>query len=139
MRVVAILIYDYMHMNRVEARDALLCASLSRRVEHYFVRFPPKMYFVLAFIVCVALFSSAFATYGVDVSQATSSSSFSCMKSNGYSFAIVRVYQSSGHTDPNGPTTIANAWAGGMSHVDGYIFPCYSCGNPAGQVSFSYF
>jgi hypothetical protein len=23
-----------------------------------------------------------------------------------------------------------------MSHVDGYIFPCYSCGNPAGQVSF---
>jgi hypothetical protein len=21
-----------------------------------------------------------------------------------------------------------------MSHVDGYIFPCYSCGNPAGQM-----
>lgn len=92
------------------------------------------MYFVLAFIVCVALFSSAFATYGVDVSQATSSSSFSCMKSNGYSFAIIRVYQSSGKNDPNGPTTIANAWAGGMNNVDGYIFPCYSCGNPAGQV-----
>ena len=21
-----------------------------------------------------------------------------------------------------------------MAHVDGYIFPCYSCGNPAGQM-----
>jgi hypothetical protein len=30
--------------------------------------------------------------------------------------------------------TISDAWAGGMKHVDGYIFPCYSCGNPAGQM-----
>ena len=21
-----------------------------------------------------------------------------------------------------------------MNYVDGYIFPCYSCGNPAGQI-----
>ncbi len=71
---------------------------------------------------------------GVDVSQATSVSSFSCLKNNGYNFAIVRVYQSSGKVDPNGATSISNAWAGGMAHVDGYIFPCYSCGNPAGQM-----
>eukprot|EP00981_Chlorochromonas_danica_P014183 scaffold7537_cov179-Ochromonas_danica.AAC.4 len=74
------------------------------------------------------------ATYGVDVSQATSTSSFSCLKSNGYSFAIVRVYRSSGSVDPNGPSSINNAWNGGMAHVDGYIFPCYSCGNPAKQM-----
>jgi hypothetical protein len=42
--------------------------------------------------------------------------------------------KSSGKVDPNGATSISNAWAGGMSHVDGYIFPCYSCGNPAGQI-----
>lgn len=78
----------------------------------------------------------ALATYGVDVSQRTYSSSFSCLKSNGYSFAIVRVYQSNGQCDPNGPYSIEDAWSGGMSYVDGYIFPCYSCGNPAKQVQF---
>ena len=30
--------------------------------------------------------------------------------------------------------TVANAWSGGMSHVDVYLFPCYSCGDPEGQV-----
>ncbi len=39
-------------------------------------------------------------------------SSFQCMVSNGKHFAVVRVYQSSGHTDPNGPATINDAWAG---------------------------
>lgn len=78
--------------------------------------------------------SVALATYGLDVSQSTSQSSFSCLKSNGYNFAIVRVYRSSGSVDPNGPSTIHNAWNGGMAHVDGYLFPCYSCGNPAKQV-----
>lgn len=36
--------------------------------------------------------------------------------------------------DTNGAQSIKNAWAGGMSNVDGYIFPCYSCGNAAGQM-----
>lgn len=87
----------------------------------------------------LALVASAIAYHGVDVSQPTSQSSFSCMKSNGYSFAVVRVYCSSGKPDSNGPSTIKNAWNGGMSHVDGYIFPCYSCGNPAQQVCFTFF
>ena len=82
----------------------------------------------------LALVASAIAYHGVDVSQSTSSSSFSCMKGDGNSFAIVRVYQSNGVVDANGPSTINNAWAGGMSYVDGYIFPCFSCGNPAKQV-----
>ena len=91
------------------------------------------MMFFLAFL-CAAFFGAVVANTGVDVSQRTYSSSFSCMKSYGYSFAIVRVYQSNGVCDPNGPATINDAWAGGMSYVDGYIFPCYSCGNPAKQV-----
>ena len=95
------------------------------------------MMFFLAFL-CVALFGTVLATTGVDVSQRTYSSSFSCMKSYGYSFAIVRVYQSNGVCDPNGPATINDAWTGGMSYVDGYIFPCYSCGNPAKQVNLNF-
>jgi hypothetical protein len=87
--------------------------------------------FSIAFLIQLV---STFATYGVDVSQSTSVSSFQCMKSSGYSFAIVRVYCSSGHPDSNGPATINNAHNGGISYVDGYIFPCYSCGNPAGQM-----
>ncbi|RYG64455.1 hypothetical protein EON64_13955 [archaeon] len=89
---------------------------------------------MLFFVALLALLAAAFATHGVDVSQATTQSSFSCLKSNGYSFAVVRVYQSAGHTDPNGAASIQNAWNGGMAHVDGYIFPCYSCGNAAKQM-----
>ena len=53
---------------------------------------------------------------------------------NNYDFAVVRVYEEVGHVDPNGAQTIKNAWAGGMAHVDGYIFPCLRCGNPDQQV-----
>lgn len=37
--------------------------------------------------------------------------------------------------DPNGPHTVYNAWDGGMADVDVYMFPCFSCGNPGGQVA----
>lgn len=75
------------------------------------------------------------ATGGVDVSQRTYTDAWQCMKNEGNTFGIVRVYCSSGHPDENGPATINDAWSGGMSYVDGYIFPCYSCGNAAQQVS----
>ncbi len=89
---------------------------------------------MLSLIILLAFIVAAFATKGVDVSQLTSSSSWSCAKSNGYSFAIVRVYKSTGAADSNGPANINNAWNAGFAHVDGYIFPCYSCGNAAKQV-----
>ena len=88
------------------------------------------------FIAFLAALGVALATTGVDVSQLTSSSSWSCAKSYGYNFACIRVYKSSGAVDSNGPTNINNAWNAGMAHVDGYIFPCYSCGDAAGQVRF---
>lgn len=86
------------------------------------------------FVAFLAALGVALATTGVDVSQLTSSSSWSCAKNYGYNFACVRVYKSSGAVDSNGPTNINNAWKAGMAHVDGYIFPCYSCGDAAGQV-----
>ncbi len=85
-------------------------------------------------IVFLAAVSTALATVGVDVSSRVSLSSWECAKKAGYNFGVVRVYQSGGHTDPNGPATIKDAWNAGIAHVDGYIFPCYSCGNPAKQV-----
>ena len=86
------------------------------------------------FLIALATVGVALATVGVDLSQLTSQSSFDCVKNLGYDFAIVRVYCSPGYVDSNGPTNIARAWASGMAHVDGYIFPCYSCGNPSGQM-----
>jgi len=74
------------------------------------------------------------ATYGVDVSSPVYIDTWKCLKSNGYDYAIIRCWQSNGVPDPNCPHTIYNAWDGGMSHVDAYIFPCFSCGNPRGQV-----
>jgi hypothetical protein len=94
-----------------------------------------KNYSKMMFIVLVLAFVAvALATTGVDVSQRTSLSSWQCVHNYGYSFAIVRVYCSNGSPDSNGPANINDAWNAGFAHVDGYIFPCYSCGNPAGQV-----
>ena len=57
------------------------------------------------------------------------------MKNNGHSFYISRVYRSNGQIDQTGLTNMANAWQGGMSHVDAYIFPCVTCSaTPAEQV-----
>ena len=55
---------------------------------------------------------------GVDVSEPTSSSDFSCLKTNGFTFAIVRAFQSTGSPDPNAPGTINSAWSGGCTNVD---------------------
>lgn len=89
---------------------------------------------IFKYLLLAALPFLASATLGVDVSQRTYQSAFSCFKSNNYIFALIRVYQSSGRPDPNGPANINDAWNGGMRNVDGYIFPCYSCGNPEQQM-----
>lgn len=86
-------------------------------------------------LTLAALPALVVATYGVDVSTRVNKDSWSCLKTNhGVSFAIVRVYCSSGKVDSNGAATINDARAAGIKYVDGYIFPCYSCGNPAKQV-----
>ena len=85
--------------------------------------------------LCFLLFVSiAFSTYGVDVSTRIYQSDWECLKNDGFDFAIIRAYQSTGHVDPNAKATVADALSGGMAHVDIYMFPCPSCGNAAGQV-----
>lgn len=123
-------------LNLCDTRCHLQRQKMNKENSQFIVLFTIKFPIskMLQFFVLLSFIAAAFATYGCDVSQATSQSSFSCLKNNGYNFAIVRVYRSSGSVDPNGPSSINNAWNGGMAHVDGYIFPCYSCGNPAKQV-----
>eukprot|EP01006_Ploeotia_vitrea_P014550 TRINITY_DN39495_c0_g1_i2.p1 TRINITY_DN39495_c0_g1~~TRINITY_DN39495_c0_g1_i2.p1 ORF type:complete len:205 (-),score=93.70 TRINITY_DN39495_c0_g1_i2:181-795(-) len=75
------------------------------------------------------------ASYGVDVSQPVSESAFKCLRGQNLQFAIVRCFHSYGEPDTNAPATVAAAWAGGMAHVDVYMFPCPKCGNAAGQAS----
>jgi hypothetical protein len=95
----------------------------------------PVMFARVVVVVLVALLPLMMAYRGIDVSSRVGASTWSCLANSGYSFAIVRVYQSNGVPDGNGPYTINDAHSGGISYVDGYIFPCYSCGDPEGQVN----
>lgn len=81
-----------------------------------------------------ALIAIAFARNGADMSTLVSTGSYQCMKKSGYTFVIPRCWRSSGKWDSNCAQNCANAHAAGMSQVDVYFFPCYSCGNAAGQV-----
>ncbi|EDQ85403.1 uncharacterized protein MONBRDRAFT_34277 [Monosiga brevicollis MX1] len=88
---------------------------------------------VAALLCAVLVAVSAYS--GVDVSQATLESHWKCLKENGYHFAVIRCYESVGRVDSNCPHTIYNAWDGGMSHVDIYMFPDPRANNPESQMS----
>jgi hypothetical protein len=91
------------------------------------------MFYAAVALVVLLQLAGVLSYSGVDLSARTYQSSFECLDSNGYHFVCVRVYQSSGHCDSNGPATIKDAWNGGMKYVDGYIFPSYSV-DPKKQV-----
>ena len=88
--------------------------------------------FIFALLVCASM-----ASYGVDMSTAVSTSSFSCLINNGYGgFMMVRGWCSTGRFDSASITSLNNAHAAGYSsqNTDVYFYPCLSCGNAAGQV-----
>jgi len=91
-----------------------------------------KFLFILCFFY---LFGIGNCTLGVDVSSQVLIDDFQCLDQSGYNYVIIRCYQSTGKVDPVAPHTIYNAWDGGMSQVDVYMFPCPSCGNPSAQVA----
>ncbi len=74
---------------------------------------------VVALVAAVALASD-----GGDISEYYASGTFSCCKSNGWSFVIVRSYCSFGGVDNNAPATLNAAEAGGIAYRDVYHFPC---------------
>ncbi|CUI15047.1 glycoside hydrolase, putative [Bodo saltans] len=72
---------------------------------------------------------------GGDVCTYSSSSAWSCAVNAGWSFMIVRSYQSYGAADPNALPTIQAAKAGGVSVTDVYHFPCAFGVSASQQVS----
>lgn len=66
--------------------------------------------------VLLALLGVAYATTGFDAIDPLASSKFQCMKTNGHSFYIARVFRSSGTIDSTGVTNMQNAWAGMLLH-----------------------
>jgi hypothetical protein len=71
--------------------------------------------------------------FGVDVSSGVSTDTWKCIKSKGFDFAIIRGFQETCNVDPNSHATVQAAWAGGMAHVDLYLFPSYGCGKSAAE------
>lgn len=90
--------------------------------------------FAVIFPLLMVLIPSSQGLHGVDVSTFVDVDRWTCLKNNGTTFAVIRIYRSLGKVDANAAKTIKNARAAGISNVDGYIFPCFKCGNPRGQV-----
>ena len=86
-------------------------------------------------MIIALLLSTAFAYYGIDMSTYHSTSVLECYKSNGFTFTIPRCWCSTGVWDSNCQDNVWNSHNAGMTRVDVYFFPCFSCGNVAGQVS----
>jgi len=63
------------------------------------------------------------AVLGVDVSQLFASSTYTCMKNNGYHYIIIRGYCSFGGIDTNAVSNLNNAKSAGLT-ADIYMFPC---------------
>lgn len=80
-----------------------------------------KAILIIALTAC--LLTQSYCTLGVDVSQLFSTSTYQCIKSNGYTFVIIRGYCSFGGLDNNVNSNLANARAAGLI-TDIYMFPC---------------
>ena len=94
---------------------------------------------LLSVLLVLALAAApSHATLGVDVAYNYPLSGWSCLRSNGYQFAIVRCYQSLGHVDAQCAPSVQKAWSAGFKNVDLYVFPCPKCGNATGQIQSLY-
>jgi len=95
-------------------------------------------YLVIGVVLCVRQPFVHADVVGIDVSSAVSKDAFECLKQPGgqgpIEFVIARVYRSTGSVDPVGAGTISAARSAGIKYVDGYIFPCFPCGDGASQV-----
>ena len=85
------------------------------------------------YLLVSLLIIGAIATNGIDVSQATSTATFTCLKNLGNSFAIIRAYRSTGSLDPSASQNLQNARAAGFN-TDIYMFPCRGK-SPTSQVN----
>uniref|UniRef100_A0A8R1HKF2 Lysozyme n=1 Tax=Caenorhabditis japonica TaxID=281687 RepID=A0A8R1HKF2_CAEJA len=92
------------------------------------------MKFLLALFALVGAVSAG--ADGLDFIQATSVATMQCLRNNGISFVIPRIFTSLGTIDQTGINNVKNAHAAGISYIDGYLFPCLAtrCGSGGQQV-----
>eukprot|EP01122_Echinamoeba_exundans_P015517 TRINITY_DN7393_c0_g1_i1.p1 TRINITY_DN7393_c0_g1~~TRINITY_DN7393_c0_g1_i1.p1 ORF type:complete len:228 (-),score=33.66 TRINITY_DN7393_c0_g1_i1:83-766(-) len=88
----------------------------------------------IAVLVTFCFIASTTATLGVDISGFTCNgganpSTWSCLKNNGYSFAIIQAWEGGYQFTANLNACVKQAWAAGMAHVDVYMFICPNCRN----------
>lgn len=89
------------------------------------------------FLVCCALLGlgrAADYVLGIDTAYNYTQAQWDCLRGKGYEFAVIRCYRSLGSVDPNCAETVLKARAAGFKRIDLYAFPCYKCGDPAGQM-----
>jgi hypothetical protein len=86
------------------------------------------MMMMLSLVLCscclLALWGTARAKAGVDLSVVTDAATWDCLVSNNVEFAIIRAYRSLGQVDSNAPTSVSLALKAGVKSVDAYMFPC---------------
>ena len=81
------------------------------------------MKYLFAVVACQCLIFSIWAINGVDLYSPTSITTFTCLRNNGNSFAIIRAFRSTGAFDNNANNNLQNAKAAGLA-TDIYMFPC---------------
>ncbi|CAJ0596851.1 unnamed protein product [Cylicocyclus nassatus] len=86
-------------------------------------------------ILLTVLFRTSVASKGLDTIQNLSADDFRCLKNNGFTFYIGRVWKSTGNYDTKGMQSMKNAHKAGLK-VSAYIFPCLAkrCAPPQNQV-----
>jgi len=91
------------------------------------------MKLILACTIISSLLLAVLAVNGVDIANPYPASTFTCLKNNGNTFAIIRAFRSSGILDANAVSNLNNARSAGLT-TDIYMFPCRGK-DPAAQVS----
>uniref|UniRef100_A0A914VXW6 Lysozyme n=1 Tax=Plectus sambesii TaxID=2011161 RepID=A0A914VXW6_9BILA len=92
-----------------------------------------SIFFCLNFMaVFYGLARAADGINGFDTVQSLTVDTIHCLKRNGYSAFIARVYVSSGNFDQVGMQNIKTANAAGLLFVDAYLFPCVDTSCPSG-------
>ncbi|CAJ0608949.1 unnamed protein product [Cylicocyclus nassatus] len=98
--------------------------SLCKVIYWYICHIPfscyPFLFYKKSFLT--ALFRTMVAFKGLDTIQKLSTDDFRCLKDNGFTFYIGRVWKSTGNYDIEGMQTMKNAHEAGFK-VSAYIFP----------------
>lgn len=82
------------------------------------------MLFKILVVLCV-VFAVCQARTGVDLSVATTLSTWQCLVSQyKVDYSIIRVYRNIGQVDSNAPNTLKMAQQAGVKDLGGYLFPC---------------